>query len=179
MRMDKLSAWIVFGSLTLAGVSVMFSLPPQVGFVIIAIAIIWVLLALPSWGPLRRRWDRKPARNLIVEDWGDHQFGSPEKNGFPKAIEGESLMLGIMVGFRAGPKICVKSVQLKIERKRKRLLSNWKPLEIQVASDLGCSVYFGIPKWVKSGKHNVKLVAFADGKDWFSGDFPVESPKQD
>ncbi len=177
--MDRLSASIVSGSLALAGGSVMFNLPPEVGLGIITVAIIWTLLALPSWGLLRRRWDRKPARNLIIENWGEHQFGSPEKNDFPKAIEDESLMLRMMVGFRAGPKICVKSVQLKVERKRKRLLSNWKPLEIQVANDIGFSVYFGIPKWVKSGKHNVKLVAFADGKDWFSGDFPVEFPKQD
>ena len=177
--MGKLSAVTVLASFILTGVLVMFGAPTEVGIGIIAVAVIWGLLALPLWGPLRRRWDRKPARNLIVEDWGEHQFGSPEKNGFPTAIEGESLMLQIMVGFRAGPKICVKSVQLKIERKRKRLLSNWKPLEIQVANEIGLSVHFGIPKWVKSGKHNVKLVAVADGKDWFSGDFPVEFPKQD
>ncbi|MBC8512121.1 MAG: hypothetical protein H8D32_03980 [Dehalococcoidia bacterium] len=175
--MGKLSAGIVLATLILTGVLVKFTAPPEVGIVIIAVAVIWGLLALPSWGPLRRRWDSKPARTLSVENWGDYQFGSPEKNGFAKAIEGESLMLRIEVGFRAIPNMCVKSVQLEIGRKR--LLSNWEPCEIHVGGGYGCSVYFGIPKWVKAGKHNVKLVAFADGKDWFSGDFTVEFPKQD
>ena len=177
--MGKLSAGTVLASLILTGVLVIFRATTEVGIGIIAGALIWGLLTLPSWGPLRRRWDSKPDRTLSVENWGDHQFGSPEENGFAKAIEGESLMLRIQVGFSAKPTMCVKSVKLKIERKRKPLLSNWESLEIPVGFRNSYSVDFGIPKWVKAGKHNVKLVAFADGKDWFSGDFTVEFPKQD
>jgi hypothetical protein len=159
----------------LAGVPVMFSLPRLAGLGIFALAVIWALLAIPKRGVLRKYWDSKPAKTLTIE-YDDHRFGVPNKNGFAQAIEGESLMLRVDVVLHAIPNMLVESVKLEI--KGRRLSSNWEPSVISVGVRHGYYAYFGIPKSVKAGKQKVKLVAFADGKDWFSGDFIVEFPKQ-
>jgi hypothetical protein len=92
--MSRFSAGIISGSLILAGVSIMISLPYQVGIGILAISLIWTLLALPRWGPLRKKWDISPTKILSIEV-KDYGFGLSGKNGFPQAINEESLILNV------------------------------------------------------------------------------------
>jgi hypothetical protein len=80
------------------------------------------------------------------------------------------------VAFQAMPEIRVESVYL--EFKGNRLPSTWEPAHINVGVTHSSYIYFRVPKWVKAGKHEVKLVAFADGKHWFSEIFTIEFPEQ-
>lgn len=153
----------------------MFRLPYQIGIGILAIGLIWTLLTQPQWGLLRKRWDSSPIKILSVEVLG-HKFGLAGKNGFPPAVKEGFLMLRVHVGFQAMPDMSVESIYL--EYKGNRLLSTWEPDCINVGITYSSYIYFGVPKSVKAGKYKVRLVAFADGKNWFSKIFTIEFPEQ-
>jgi len=148
--------------------------PKEVGIVMLIFAGIWALLALPHWGPLRRRWESKPTRLFSIEDLGDHQFGSPGKNGFANAIAGELMMLRILVGFRTIPYAVVQSIKLEV--KGKRLLSDWKT--VRVSDGYSQYVYFEVPKWLSGGQYKAKLVTSAGGREWYSDDIIIKFPEQ-
>ena len=151
-------------------------LPRQVGIVLIIFAFVWALLALPKWGPLRKRWESKAKseRFFSIQIGNDIAFGTPGKHGFAKAAGGESLMLRLAVELRAIPHRRVESVELEVIGRR--IPSNWEPTE--VGTFRGQYIYFGIPNWVNLGQHKVRLVAFAGGKEWHSDELSITFPQQ-
>jgi hypothetical protein len=174
--MDRRSNIIFIAVTTVTGVSLIVFSQAQffIGIALLGFVAVWAILTLPKWGLLRRRWDRIPATFFSVEDWGDHQFGSPCEDGFAPAIRGESLMLRIMVGFRTMPDTVVESLRLEVMGKR--LPSNWVSRE--VIDREAEYVYFAVPNWVKAKEHKVKLIAFVNGKEQYSNDIVINFPEQ-
>ena len=155
----------------------MVNLPPQVGIGILIFAGVWTLLTIPKWGLLRTYWESKPTKSVCVTNWEQqHEFGSSGEHGFPNAIGEESLVLKIKVGLFATPSATIKSVQLELKGKR-LLPSNWQSCK---AGNLWATpdVYFAVPKWVREAQRKVKLVAHAEGRDWYSDNIIIDFPKQ-
>ena len=164
--MDKLSSIITVGSLILAGVLVMVNMPPQVGIVILIFAVVFGLLAIPNWGPLRKYWESKPSRIFTIEYLG-HSIHTPVQ-------EGEALGIMVEVGFTVTPTTRIESVVLHLQGEP--LPSDWKPRSIGGAPEKRM-VHFKVPDWVKPGAYSVKLVALASGKKTESSSFPITLPK--
>jgi len=136
---------------------------------------VWASLTLPKWGYLRKRWESKveSSRFFHIGSSGDIAFGKPGENGFAKGTRGESLILRLHVEFWATPPMLVESVKLGIMGRR--ILSNWEP--VAVGTFRGQYIYFGVPNWVKSGRHKVRLVASGGGKEWSSEKFSILFPR--
>ena len=167
MGMDKLSSSITTGSLILAGVLVMVNMPPQVGIVILIFAVVFGLLTIPNWGPLRKYWESKPSIIFMIEYLG-HSIRKPVQ-------EGEALGIMVEVGFTVTPTTLIESVVLHL--KDKSLQSDWNPRSIG-GSPEKWMVHFNVPDWVKPGAYPVKLVALAKGRKTESSSFPITLPEQ-
>ena len=96
-------------------------------------------------GPPGKKWDISPTKILSMEV-KDYGFALSGKNGFPQAINEESLMLTlrIHVAFQAIPEMRVESVYL--EFKGNRLPSTWEPAHINVGVTHSSYIYFRVPK---------------------------------
>lgn len=157
------------------GVSLMGWAHPMAGIALSITGIVWLLLAVPKWGPLRKYWESKAksGRFFSIQSSNDIAFGKPGEHGFAKSAKGESLILRLPVELRAIPHMLVESVELDVMGKR--IPSNWEPAKVGTAWVQ--YIYFGIPNWVNPGRHKVRLVAFAGGKEWSSDEFSIPFPR--
>ncbi len=155
----------------------MVDAPPQVGIGILIFTGFWILLTIPKWGFLRRYWESKPTKYVCVTNWKQqYEFGSLNEYGFTNATKEEPLVLKIKTGLFAAPSATIESIQLELKGKRLPP-SNWQAYE---AGNLWATpdVYFIIPKSIRKGQNKVKLVAYAEGKEWYSDNIIIDFPKQ-
>ena len=176
--MDKRSNIGFIVGIAITGVSLIVFRHWQfsIGVGLLAFIFVWALLTLPKWGLLRKRWESKAKseRFFNIQIGNDIAFGTPGENGFAKATRGESLMLRLAVELRTIPYMRVESVELEVMGRR--IQSNWEPT--QVGQFYGQYIYFGIPNWVNSGRHNVRLITFAGGREWHSDEYSIDFPQQ-
>jgi hypothetical protein len=132
----------------------------QIGVGLLVFLAIWIPLTVPSWGALRKKWDSRPVRWLVIEDWGEHKLN-----------EGVTQTLGMQICLRSMPPSVVSSVQLEI--KGKRFKANFEPTDVGDIAHV-FDISFVVPKeLIVSGKR-AKIVAFAHGKYWYSEEFSIE-----
>lgn len=107
---------------------------------------------------------------ITVENYG-YEF---VHEGWPKYSR-DSVMLKLNPEIHATPGVRVEDIEL--EMKGKRYNTDWKPMTETISGDIGEDVYVALPKSLKEGRYQAKIVAHINNTEWYSPDFTLEYVK--
>ena len=102
------------------------------------------------------------ARQIITVENYDYEFQK----------KGDQLILRLNPEITATPGVRVEDIQ--VELKGKRYDTDWEPMKETISGNIGHYVYAELPKLLKKGKYQARVIAHIDNKEWPSKSFTVE-----
>ena len=102
------------------------------------------------------------ARKIITVENYDYEFQE----------KGSQLILRLNPEITASPGVRVEDIQ--VELKGKRYDTDWEPMKETISGNIGHYVYTELPKSLKKGKYQARVIAHIDNKEWPSPPFTVE-----
>jgi len=158
--MSKEAKYFAFAMLcaTVGGIMLMANI--AWGWFFVGIGLLFGLLALRA-KQVKANVNGIATETITVENY-DYEF----------QVKDDCVVLRLNPEIHAIPGVRVEDIQVEI--KSKRYETDWEPMKESISGDIGHYVYAELPKSLKKGKYQARIIAHIDNKEWPSKPFTVE-----
>ncbi|MBI4332132.1 MAG: hypothetical protein HY673_12705 [Chloroflexi bacterium] len=107
------------------------------------------------------------ATSVITVENYDHEFVTKGDSSYRQ----DSVVLRLHPEIHATPGVRVEDIEL--EMKGKRYNTDWEPMKETISGDIGHYVYTKLPKSLKEGPYQARIVAHIENREYYSNDFTL------
>ena len=158
--MSKEAKYFAFATICVMVGSAMLMANIIWGWVFIGVGLIFGFLALRAKAK-ESNVTVVATETITVENY-DYEF----------QVKDDCVVLRLNPEIHATPGVRVEDIQVEI--KSKRYETDWEPMKESISGDIGHYVYAELPKSLKKGKYQARIIAHIDNKEWPSKPFTVE-----
>jgi len=131
---------------------------PVWGWVLIGVST-FIVAQILAYRSLRLRTITNPSTNGIAT-----QVITVENMEYEFQTDENQVILQVLPEIHAIPAVRVEDI--KVEILGKRYETDWEPMKEATSGDIGEYIYVHLPKSLKEGDYEVRIIAYINNKEW-------------